>query len=367
MSTNTTTTEAPSEILIPSLPNDIALQCLARVPRRYHPVLSTVSKPIRSLLSSPEFFAARSALYCTEHLLLVGIRSRDFQPAHWFTLYRRPHPNSAPIMVRVRGIPSNRNDWSAYVAVGPKIYVLGGQSCGINSAKVWIFDCRFHTWEPGPNMPTARKHGVRTVVLDDKIYVIGWFTEEDSWVYVFETVASRWESLPCPKLTVYHQMVAGCGIRGGKVCVWVEGEELRFDPVTKTWEVFRLMMPWVKHVCEVNGVLYCSGIDVRGLKGFDEGAGYWKRLKLVNGGLPNDLLVDSMANVGGRLVIMGRDDFGCSEWEGRIGVWFAEIEVKKMEFLEFQGEVVWSDRIYSCGASLRDRENLYFNCLKVSL
>ncbi|EXC19723.1 hypothetical protein L484_008349 [Morus notabilis] len=31
---------ATLEFLIPSLPNEIALQCLARVPRRYHPVLA---------------------------------------------------------------------------------------------------------------------------------------------------------------------------------------------------------------------------------------------------------------------------------------------------------------------------------------
>ncbi|EXC25521.1 hypothetical protein L484_009830 [Morus notabilis] len=48
----TITMSTTPEILIPSLPNDIFLQCLACVPRQYHPVLAAVAKPIRSLVSS---------------------------------------------------------------------------------------------------------------------------------------------------------------------------------------------------------------------------------------------------------------------------------------------------------------------------
>ncbi|GMN33884.1 hypothetical protein TIFTF001_004393 [Ficus carica] len=43
-----------------------------------------------------------------------------------------------------------------------------------------------------------------------------------------------------------------------------------------------------------------------------------------------------------------------SELEGRTEVWYAEIEVKKMEVLEIPGEVLWSEMVHSCGM-----ENLY--------
>ncbi|GMN33483.1 hypothetical protein TIFTF001_004176 [Ficus carica] len=274
--TTTTTTEAPEEILIPSLPNDVALQCLARVPRQYHSVLSAVSKPIRSLLSSPDFFADRSALNCTEHLLYLRIRTQDVQ---------------------------------RHAVVGPKIYLLSDESGRKYTTEVWIFDCRFHKWERGPNMPTALKHTVGTVVLDGKIYVFGSLTSEGSWKDMFDTVAGRWEALSSPELTVYDKLVRGCGIRGGKVCVWVEGEELRFDPVTKTWEVFSLVLPEFSHKCEVNAVLCCCDDDIRTLKGFDErvgggGGGFWKEIDLVNGGFSNDFSVVETVNVGGRLVIL---------------------------------------------------------------
>lgn len=102
-------------------------------------------------------------------------------------------------------------------------------------------------------MPPARKFGARAVVHDGMIYVFGHVTTEGSWADVFDRVSGRWEALPSPELKVYNKSVEGCGIRGGKVCVWVNGEELRFDPVTKTWEVFRLGMPWFSHICDVNG------------------------------------------------------------------------------------------------------------------
>lgn len=59
-----------------------------------------------------------------------------------------------------------------------------------------------------------------------------------------------------PELMVYNKLVLGCGIRGGKVCVWLEGEELRFDTATKTWEAFGIVVWQSSPMCEVNGVLY---------------------------------------------------------------------------------------------------------------
>ncbi|KAL4345795.1 hypothetical protein AHAS_Ahas11G0314100 [Arachis hypogaea] len=44
------------EGLIPSLPNDVALDCFARVSRSYHSNLSQVSKTVRSFFSSSLFY-----------------------------------------------------------------------------------------------------------------------------------------------------------------------------------------------------------------------------------------------------------------------------------------------------------------------
>ncbi|GMN33472.1 hypothetical protein TIFTF001_004186 [Ficus carica] len=347
MSTTAATTEAPPAILIPSLPNDVALQCLARVPRQYHPVLAAVSKPIRSLISSPEFFAARSALNCTEILPYLRIRNGDCQAEGWFTIYGRPNPNSDPdniIIAHIPGVvPDNDLDWSECAAVGPKIYVLGSRT------HVWIFDCRFHTWERGPSMPTALRGITKTVILGTKIFVIRWPTEGTPWADVFDTVAGQWEALPSVKFTASHQMVGGCAVRGGKVCVWVAGEELRFDPETKAWEVLEsgigLGVHWGYQMCEVNGVLCCYDYHRGLIKCFDEITGVWKKLKFANKGLRGQWQRIRMSNVGGSLVVLGS---AVLRNMGRtMAIWYLEIEVKKDQDGDFRGEVLWSVMVHS--------------------
>uniref|UniRef100_A0A803KW98 F-box family protein n=1 Tax=Chenopodium quinoa TaxID=63459 RepID=A0A803KW98_CHEQI len=69
----------PTEIhheqpLIPALSNDVALLCLARVPRSHHPFLSLVSKSWRSILRSPLFHATRCALNTTQSFLFINLR-----------------------------------------------------------------------------------------------------------------------------------------------------------------------------------------------------------------------------------------------------------------------------------------------------
>ncbi|EXC19714.1 F-box/kelch-repeat protein SKIP6 [Morus notabilis] len=385
------TAEAPTEILIPSLPNDVALQCLARVPRQYHPVLATVSKPIRSLLSSQEFFAARSALNSTELLLYLLIRNQSGGPRSWLTVYGRPNPNdddggdnkSNIIIAPVPGVPDDWQDWSQYAVVVPRIYVFGGEIYGLSSPELWIFDCRFHTWERGPSMPTTVSDTFRpnrifclkitplfkTVVLDGKIYVIGCWTVENSWVHVFDTVDRRWEAVPSPKLVVYGRPVVGCAIRGREVCVWLNKEELKFDPATKTWEVFESRtgygLDWNTDVCEVNGVLYCYDRHSRLIKGFDERIGEWKKLKFVNKGMRSHWRSIRMGNVGGSLVIMGSARF--RNLESTVGVWCVEIEVNKDGNEDLQGQVLWSEMVYSTQICSFGGWPLLYACVPVSL
>ncbi|GMN33476.1 hypothetical protein TIFTF001_004177 [Ficus carica] len=168
-------------------------------------------------------------------------------------------------------------------------------------------------------MPETQWGFTKTVVLGTNIYVIRWPTVETPWADVFDTVAGRWESLPSVKLRATNQMGGGCAIRGGKVCVWVAGEELRFDPETKTWE---RLIEW-----------------------FDERIGEWKKLKFVNKGFRSHWRNIRMSNVGGRLAIMGSAVL--RSVGNTVGVWYMEIEVKKDEDGDFRGEVLWSEMVHS--------------------
>ncbi|RYR76512.1 hypothetical protein Ahy_A01g001098 [Arachis hypogaea] len=72
------------EGLIPSLSNDVALGCLARVPQFYHSNLSQVSKTIRSLLSSPLFYDAHTTFYDKQTMLYFSVNYPDSNHVQWF-------------------------------------------------------------------------------------------------------------------------------------------------------------------------------------------------------------------------------------------------------------------------------------------
>ncbi|KAK7282592.1 hypothetical protein RIF29_11501 [Crotalaria pallida] len=91
--------------LIPSFPNDIAFNIFARLPCSHHPTLSLVSKPIRSLLSSPTFFTARTALSFTEPIFYLTSLNKS---ESWYALYRDLlHPNNIFAPFPIPLIPSS--------------------------------------------------------------------------------------------------------------------------------------------------------------------------------------------------------------------------------------------------------------------
>lgn len=76
------------------LPDDVLLNCLARVSRLYYPTLSLVSKRFRSLLGSK----TRTLLGLTESCLYVSLVFPRSCKSRWFTLCgiptRFPNPSS---------------------------------------------------------------------------------------------------------------------------------------------------------------------------------------------------------------------------------------------------------------------------------
>ncbi|KAK7282598.1 hypothetical protein RIF29_11507 [Crotalaria pallida] len=183
--------------LIPSLPNDIALNILARVPRSYHPTLSLVSKPIRSLLLSLTFFNARTALPSAEPIFYLT--PYDHRKP-WYALFRNPFNPNLFAPVRIPPIPSSSYLFNpTFAVVGPKIYVIGGTYPSIHlclSAEVWVLDCRFNRWEEGPTMLTGRLHAVANVV-DGKIYVMGGSNSRIR-AEMLDPAVGKWVELPCP-------------------------------------------------------------------------------------------------------------------------------------------------------------------------
>ncbi|MQM07441.1 hypothetical protein Taro_040278 [Colocasia esculenta] len=141
--------------LISGLPDDIALLCLARIPRRYHGILRCVSKKWKALLCSEEWRSCR--------------QRHDLQETWIYALCRR---NKRRNCYYVFDPNSDRRSWTclqsvppqclkregmAFETIGSKLYVLGGCSWGEDSTdEVYFYDASINTWAKGCPMPTPR-------------------------------------------------------------------------------------------------------------------------------------------------------------------------------------------------------------------
>ncbi|KAF8107698.1 hypothetical protein N665_0118s0062 [Sinapis alba] len=122
--------------LISSLPEDIIIDCISRVPRRYYPTLSLVSKYFRSLITSHELYARRILLARTEHCLYVTISKTDSNDTDDDRLYT---------------LRQNFNSPDKKYSLVP-IFVIPDEE-SLSSTDTLLIDCRFHTAQHLPSMP----------------------------------------------------------------------------------------------------------------------------------------------------------------------------------------------------------------------
>ncbi|CAA7023535.1 unnamed protein product [Microthlaspi erraticum] len=159
----------------PSLPEDVIVDILARVPRCNYPTLSLVSKHFRSLVASREIYARRSLLGCTEHCLYVVLSNRK-----------------------------------RYVAMGSKIYVF-------NNMTSLSIDCISHTAQPLPSMPVVMDV-TNADIIDGRIYVIGYIGISIKKVMVvFNTETQTWEPETIKIDTEVDMWTCECVVMGGKM------------------------------------------------------------------------------------------------------------------------------------------------------
>jgi N-acetylneuraminic acid mutarotase len=150
-----------------------------------------------------------------------------FDPAanSWKGLDRLPEPVSA----------------AGAAAVGPTIYVTGGQGAGrVSGRQVWAYDTQRPGWETVAPLPAARfNHSA--VSLGGKLYVLGGFSggEEHDEVYAYDPSRDRWSlvtHLPRPMhafgAVAFRGEIWVIGGRHGERLlrdVWV------FKPRTREW------------------------------------------------------------------------------------------------------------------------------------
>ncbi|KAJ7541455.1 hypothetical protein O6H91_10G060300 [Diphasiastrum complanatum] len=177
--------------LVPGLTDDVALQCLARVPREDHCMLRAVCKTWRRVMESQEYLELRSQLGCTEDWLYLHVGTSPH-------LEERVHKKQAkwelvggfsswhaldPYRYKWHGlppIPYDRSVTGGQVVLGAtsavlngNLYVIGGAPFGKTALRdVWVYNLRRNQWKKAAPMLTPR-FGCLAGVIKGKLYAVG--------------------------------------------------------------------------------------------------------------------------------------------------------------------------------------------------
>ncbi|EFH64985.1 hypothetical protein ARALYDRAFT_894748 [Arabidopsis lyrata subsp. lyrata] len=322
------------------LPDDVVLNCLARVSRLYYPTLSLVSKKFRSLLSSKELYQTRTLLGRTESFLYVFLR-------------RRPN-SSKRILVPISSpnFPSAR--WSKVAAVGPNIYSIGGLEHNMSSkasSNVMAMDCRSHTWCEAPSMHVAREfHSV--CAFDGKIYVTGANENLDStnWMGVFDTNTRTWEYLQIPGKELCRASQLESVWYEGTLYVRSEKKNVTYKLHKGRWRKvdYAMNYGWGRSssYCVIENVFYHNfGTTIYW---FDSQKRSWKILKGLES-LCKSLCNKSakyLVDYGGKIAVLWQD-YVSLKFPRETSIWCAEIAIEKRENGEIWGMLEWVDIVFT--------------------
>ncbi|CAA7044324.1 unnamed protein product [Microthlaspi erraticum] len=268
--------ETPS--LTRSLPGDMIVDIVARVPRRYYPTISLVSKSFRALVASPELYKRRSLLGCTEHCLYAVFYNVNTHLSHLYIL----NSNNRLVLIRPPALIHGK-----YVAVKSKIYVFGGSFSDITMC----IDCRSHSVQIISKMPRILFNPAVTVI-DRNIYVMGdchgdyidkvGARERPKRVAVLDTETQTWQHE-----TTKPDMKIGA-LRPDAVVVMEDKVYMRgfvnsfvYKPKESKWEPDEMLnsMRW-DNACAVEDVLYYHDYYANKLRAYDPKQRRWS---VVNG------------------------------------------------------------------------------------
>ncbi|KAK9147511.1 hypothetical protein Scep_006268 [Stephania cephalantha] len=134
--------------LIPGLPDDVALFCLARVPRRLHPLLRCVSRSWRDVVGSSDALYTYRKKHSLDETWVYALCGGDKSDEHSCYVL---DPNSKTRCWRlVRGLPQQcmRRKGMGFEALGRRCYLMGG--CGWfqdATDEVYCYDAAVDAWD----------------------------------------------------------------------------------------------------------------------------------------------------------------------------------------------------------------------------
>ncbi|KAG2331298.1 hypothetical protein Bca52824_002478 [Brassica carinata] len=210
-----------------SLPDDIVLNCVARIPLSYYPKLSLVSKTFASLISSHKLKETRFLQKRYEKILHVCFHfPTKSDSLSWYSLWLKPNQPLTNDLEKKEMSTGNAllvPIPSSYCRRPPTfVCKVGSEYYAINRYGLLVTKSGTGNWRKVPNMMTvARGEDAIAGVLDGKIYVMGGCSmyESKHWAEVYDTKTQTWESLPDPGFYLRFSTLMKMEVRGEDIYV----------------------------------------------------------------------------------------------------------------------------------------------------
>ncbi|KAL9817126.1 putative F-box/kelch-repeat protein [Arabidopsis thaliana] len=360
---------------LPYIPDDLLLNCLARVTRLYYSILSLVSKRFRSLVASLELYEIRKLLGHTEKCLYLNLRFSSESEPRWFTLCRRPtrspNPNFnsgwfascfIPHTMKKEKKSSDNNlmvpvptsnfitppSELTRITSGSNIYIVSVFTNGAFSSRFLFMDCRSHTLHEVPRMDKTKKKPFMIRVLDGKIYVIEGCKNPDysNLIERFNLKTLTWEHVPSPSAEIRGSYVTGSLVYDGKLYLFGD-KRVVYKPKENKWDVVGLEMPlrWTPSYisCVVDNVIYSYGRS-RVLMWYNTEERLWRYLKGLKKlpKLPKDCTCVRLLGYSGKVVVLWEKNVGGGDPQKKM-IWCAEIALERRSANKIYGKIEWCD------------------------
>ncbi|KAK8524971.1 hypothetical protein V6N13_015968 [Hibiscus sabdariffa] len=315
--------------LIPGLPNDIARECLVRVPYANFSTIASTCKDWKLEIHLPEFFRRRRAAGCSKHVMVMtqsrvnperdsGLKCQAM-PIYRIVVFE-PETGDWCELPPVPGCSDGLPVFCQVVGVGLNLVVMGGMDPDSFDVRneVYVYDFLSATWRRGADMPGVKRIFFGCASDSDRmVFVAGGHDGEKNALrsaMAYDVGSNTWVSLPDMErerdeckgifhLGKFHVIGGYCTDRQGRF----ESSAELFDVATWQWSPVQenlLRHGRCPRTCvAVDGALYmCQGGDMTKLEG-----NTWKAVAELPAEVCN---TGHVATWEDKLLVIGSPSFG---------------------------------------------------------
>ncbi|GJN10705.1 hypothetical protein PR202_ga28822 [Eleusine coracana subsp. coracana] len=328
--------------LIPALPDDIAVHCIALLPRAVHPSLALVSRAFRCLLCrhpGPLLAARRHLGLSDSHILLS------------------PPPTLLHIPPLLPPPPASRVAASSH-PFSPHPRLVHPR----------------RSWSAGPRLSSPREFAAAVVQSGTLFVAGGCVPSSPFWAEALDLSSpdAKWDPIASPP-HLREKWMHGWVSLAGKVLAVADRGGLSYDPAAPPSEAWAPVSPvldmgWKGRAAVVGDILY--SYDYLGkVKGYDPDTYSWSTVEGLEKELPKFLSGATLANVGGLLYLVWEGKWkgkgkGAGEVRSMVVIEWAGIEVRRDEEGRLRGKVVSRDTVVFPDAP---RGSAITHCIAVEL